>query len=127
MGRTGGRGPGLAEVADFAADHGGTLRVTPRPDAAGVRVELRLLAAAGTGPHPGEVVPPPADADGALAGILEGIARWAPLAEPGGPGRHHGAAPAGQPLLDPGAGPGHPNPAPRGRARLPAAYRAAIA
>ncbi|ACV78398.1 ATP-binding protein [Nakamurella multipartita] len=74
-------GLGLAEVADFAADHGGTLRVTPRPDAAGVRVELRLPAAADTGPHPGEVVPPPADADGALAGILEGIARRAPLAE----------------------------------------------
>lgn len=123
-----GDGLGLAEVAEFAADHGGILQVAPRAESTGVRVQLFLPAAGDDGPAPGGAVPPAAaDADWALAGILEGIARRAPLAESledlvATMERHLPESRCSILLLDQdtrtlhhGAG-----------ARLPAAYRAAI-
>jgi len=86
-----GAGLGLAEVAEFAADHGGTLRVEPRGDGRGVSAVLRFPVAEPCGPSglggraDGGVLdaadPGPADPDWALASILEGIARRDPLGQ----------------------------------------------
>jgi PAS domain S-box-containing protein len=96
-----GDGLGLAEVAEFAADHGGALDVEQRDDADGVRAVLRFPAVGEPVPpenDPPENVPPenvPAvdsdlsgvasgvavDPDWALATILEGIAAREPLGE----------------------------------------------
>jgi PAS domain S-box-containing protein len=80
-----GDGLGLAEVAEFAADHGGVLDVGPRSGAEGVTAVLRFPVVG----EP-EVVAPEnekasastdvdADPDWALAAILEGIAGREPL------------------------------------------------
>jgi PAS domain S-box-containing protein len=79
---------GLAEAAEFAADHGGTLAVEPREDAEGVRAILRFPAVhepedvgRGAPDLPGIVRHDAADPDWALASILEGIAGRQPLRE----------------------------------------------
>jgi PAS domain S-box-containing protein len=83
-----GDGLGLAEVAEFAADHGGGLTVEPRQDVDGVRVLLRFPAVsepvdAGLAPPDlsGLVRRDAADPDWALASILEGIAGREPVGE----------------------------------------------
>lgn len=48
-GRPGSAGLGLAEVAEFAADHGGTLTIGPRPAGPGTRAVLRFPAPPGPG------------------------------------------------------------------------------
>ena len=80
-----GDGIGLAEVAEFAADHGGMLTVQQRPDAAGVVAVLRFPAVI----HPRDLERVDSDTTGiareatapdwALASILEGIAGREPL------------------------------------------------
>ncbi len=77
-----GDGLGLAEVAEFAADHSGSLHVEPRGDA-GVNAVLRFPAVdepeapggADEGPRAGASTDP----DWTLASILEGIARRDPV------------------------------------------------
>jgi len=82
-----GDGLGLAEVAEFAVDHGGTLCVEPRGDARGVRATLRFPVARRDVPAGldraarGGGVIGVADPDWALASILEGIARRDPLGQ----------------------------------------------
>ena len=88
-----GDGLGLAEVAEFAADHGGALDVRPREDAEGVRAVLRFPAVSepeGVAAQQVAAVEPirpevtrggAADPDWALASILEGIAGREPLGE----------------------------------------------
>lgn len=77
-----GDGLGLSEVAEFAEDHSGALEVEPRDDGAGVRAVLRFPLVEGPVGHD-DTAPggDPADPDGALAAILEGIARRVPVGE----------------------------------------------
>lgn len=107
-GRPGGAGLGLAEAAEFAADHGGSLTVGPRPAGPGARAVLRFPAApppaatartvgavgavgtevavvgVGTGRTAADAdhdTPERPDHDRALAAVLEGIAARRPLPE----------------------------------------------
>ncbi|WP_161632102.1 ATP-binding protein [Nakamurella lactea] len=81
-----GDGLGLAEAAEYAADHGGSLHVEPRGDATGVRAVLRIPVIGGPATAGGSAADV-STADGAadrdpdwtLASILEGIARRDPL------------------------------------------------
>lgn len=77
-----GDGLGLCEVAEFAEDHSGALEVEPREDGSGVRAVLRLPVVEGLSGHDDTASDgDSADSDGALAAILEGIARRVPVGE----------------------------------------------
>ena len=75
-------GLGLCEATEFAVDHGGALHVTNRPDGRGVDAVLTLpvLAADRGGGRDAATARRP-DAEWAVARVLEGIARRAPLGE----------------------------------------------
>src|SRR6478609_8535647 len=82
-----GDGLGLAEVAEFAVEHLGTLSVEPRADSRGVKAMLRFPVVEPD--LPGHLDPvargggsiDAAEPDWALASILEGIARRDPVGE----------------------------------------------
>ncbi len=75
-----GAGLALAELAEFAEEHGGTLEVRARPGTPGACAELRLpLVDAPTGAGDPDPAGDAAEPDGTLAAILEGIARRVPV------------------------------------------------